>query len=134
MRMSFPRRGLYPAFAIRELWIRTIKKQRLDRLLCASDEMAMSVADNMREKLNAAFAPTHLVVEDESASHHGHAGARPEGETHFRVTIVSSAFIGLSRVERQRRVHAALADELRDRVHALSLTARTPEETSSPAP
>jgi BolA protein len=68
----------------------------------------MSVADIMREKLNAAFAPAHLVVEDESAKHHGHAGARPEGETHFRVAIVSAAFAGLSRVDRQRRVYAVL--------------------------
>jgi BolA protein len=88
----------------------------------------MSVADNISEKLNAAFAPTQLVVEDESAKHHGHAGARPEGETHFHVTIVSSAFAGLSRVERQRRVYAALVEELRGRVHALSLTTRTPDE------
>ena len=91
----------------------------------------MSIADNMREKLNAAFAPTQLVVEDESAKHHGHAGARPEGETHFHVTIVSSAFAGLSRVERQRRVYAALAEELRERVHALSLTAQAPGEVKS---
>jgi BolA family transcriptional regulator, general stress-responsive regulator len=129
MRMSFPRRGLYPAFAMRELWVRRIKKQRLDRRLCVLDALLMSVADNIREKLNAAFAPTQLVVEDESAKHHGHAGARPEGETHFRVTIVSSAFTGLSRVERQRRIYATLADELRERVHALSLTAQSPEES-----
>jgi BolA protein len=88
----------------------------------------MSVADIMREKLNAAFAPAHLVVEDESAKHHGHAGARPEGETHFRVAIVSAAFAGLSRVDRQRRVYAVLADELQERVHALSLTVQTPDE------
>lgn len=88
----------------------------------------MSVADTMREKLNAAFAPAQLVVEDESARHQGHAGAKPEGETHFRVAIVSSAFTGLSRVERQRRVYAALTEELRGRVHALSLTAQAPDE------
>jgi BolA protein len=90
----------------------------------------MSVADTIREKLNAAFAPAQLVVEDESAKHHGHAGARPGGETHFRVTIVSPAFTGLSRVERQRRIYAVLAAELNDRVHALSLTAQAPEEAA----
>lgn len=90
----------------------------------------MSVADTIREKLNAAFAPTQLVVEDESAKHHGHAGARPGGETHFRVAIVSPAFTGLSRVERQRRIYAVLAAELNDRVHALSLTAQAPEEAA----
>jgi BolA protein len=90
----------------------------------------MSVADTIREKLNAAFAPAQLVVEDESAKHHGHAGARPGGETHFRVAIVSPAFTGLSRVERQRRIYAVLAAELNDRVHALSLTAQAPEEAA----
>jgi BolA protein len=94
----------------------------------------MSVADIIREKLNAAFAPITLVVEDESAKHHGHAGARPEGETHFRVHIVSATFTGLSRIERQRRVYAVLADEMRVRVHALSLTAQATDEIPSPAP
>jgi BolA protein len=91
----------------------------------------MSVAQTIREKLTAAFAPAHLVVEDESAKHHGHAGALPGGETHFGVVIVSSAFEGLSRVERQRRVYAALSDEMRGRVHALSLKAQTPAEAAA---
>ncbi len=90
----------------------------------------MSIANNIREKLNAAFAPTQLVVEDESAKHDGHAGAPPEGETHFRVHIVAAAFEGLSRVERQRRVYAALAEELRERVHALALNVQTPREAA----
>ena len=69
----------------------------------------MTVAETIREKLTAAFAPAALSVEDESAKHAGHAGARPGGETHFNVRIVSDAFEGVSRVERQRRVYAALA-------------------------
>lgn len=90
----------------------------------------MSVADIMRDKLGAAFALAQLVVEDESAKHHGHSGSRPEGETHFRVTIISSAFAGMSRVERQRRVYAVLADEMNGRVHALALSAKTPDEAN----
>ena len=82
----------------------------------------------VHEKLTASFAPASLDVEDESARHAGHAGARPGGETHFNVRIVSSAFEGVSRVERQRRVYAVLADELKSRVHALSLTTLTPAE------
>jgi BolA protein len=70
------------------------------------------------------------LIEDESARHAGHAGARPEGETHFRVRIVSGAFEGLSRVERQRKVHAVLKVELVGRVHALSLTTLTPDEAA----
>ena len=69
-----------------------------------------------------------LEVIDESHMHVGHAGARPGGETHFRVLIAAAAFAGKSRVERQRLVFAVLKDELRDRVHALSLTVRAPDE------
>jgi BolA protein len=82
----------------------------------------------MREKLTAAFAPNELEIKDESARHEGHAGHRPGGETHFNVRIVSNSFEGVSRLERQRRVYAALADELRGRVHALSVTSLTPAE------
>lgn len=88
----------------------------------------MTVADTIRRKLTDAFAPAELVVTDDSARHEGHSGHRPGGETHFTVRIVSSAFAGLSRLERQRRVHAVLADELRSRVHALALTALAPGE------
>jgi BolA protein len=88
----------------------------------------MTVAHTIRAKLIAAFAPTSLSVEDESGLHKGHSGARPEGETHFRVKIVSAAFEGMSRVERQRRVYAVLADELHERVHALALTALGPRD------
>jgi BolA protein len=86
------------------------------------------MVDTIREKLTAAFAPDALDVEDESAKHAGHSGSRPGGETHFNVRIVSKAFEGISRVERQRRVYAALADELKARIHALSLTTLTPAE------
>ncbi len=88
----------------------------------------MTIADTMREKLTAAFAPETLEIVDESAKHADHSGARPGGETHFNVRIVSKTFEGFSRVERQRRVYAALADELKTRVHALSLTTLTPAE------
>ena len=87
----------------------------------------------MRDKLCAAFAPSALEIYDESARHAGHAGARVKpdgtpGETHFRVRIVSDAFVNLSRVERQRRVYAVLAGELRGGVHALALAIMTENE------
>jgi BolA protein len=88
----------------------------------------MRVADRIRSKLEAAFSPLRLSVIDDSERHKGHAGHRPEGETHFNVEIVSVAFAGLGRVERQRKVYAALAEELAGPVHALSVAARTPEE------
>ncbi|MEI9932227.1 MAG: BolA family protein [Rhizomicrobium sp.] len=71
------------------------------------------MADTMREKLTAAFAPEALEIVDESSKHAGHSGARPGGETHFNVRIVSKAFEGVSRVERQRRIYATLAEELK---------------------
>ena len=88
----------------------------------------MSVADTIRRKLTERFAPVRLELVDESERHAGHAGARPEGETHFALTVVSTAFAGLSRVARQRLVYETLAAELASRVHALSLTVLTPEE------
>jgi BolA protein len=87
-----------------------------------------SVADRLRAKLEAAFRPQTLQIVDDSARHQGHAGARPEGESHFTVTIVSDAFSGLGRVERQRRVYAAVAEELAGPVHALALKALAPGE------
>jgi len=92
----------------------------------------MTVADTIRAKLTAALAPDALIIEDESHLHAGHSGARPEGETHFRVRIVSAKFDGISRIERQRRVYAILAEELKGRVHALALSAQTPEEALHP--
>jgi BolA family transcriptional regulator, general stress-responsive regulator len=86
----------------------------------------MTVADTIRRKLTEAFSPSELTVTDDSARHEGHAGHRPGGETHFTVKIVSPAFVGLSRVERQRRVYALLADELKTQVHALALTTSAP--------
>ena len=87
------------------------------------------MAETIRAKLTAAFAPSELVVEDDSAKHAGHSGARPGGETHFSVRLVSDSFVGLGRVERQRRVYAALAEELKpDGIHALALTTLTPAE------
>jgi BolA protein len=92
--------------------------------------IGMTVAETIRTKLEAAFAPSHLDVRDESALHHGHEGSREGGETHFRVAIVSKAFTGLTRIERHRRVHDVLDSELKGRVHALVLTLLTPDEAA----
>ena len=86
------------------------------------------VAERISRKLEAAFSPQSLTVRDDSAKHAGHAGARPGGETHFEVAITAEAFAGMSRLERQRRVNAVLKEELADRVHALALKLRAPDE------
>jgi BolA family transcriptional regulator, general stress-responsive regulator len=82
--------------------------------------------------LRREFRPLALNVIDDSARHAGHAGARPGGETHYTVLLVTEAFRGQNRVARSRAVHAALAEEFGSGLHALSLTLRTPEEASRP--
>jgi BolA protein len=88
----------------------------------------MSVAETIRYKLTDRFAPTRLEITDDSHHHAGHAGARPGGETHFSVTLVSETFRGMGRVARQRLVYQTLADELAGSVHALALTTLAPDE------
>ncbi len=78
--------------------------------------------------LTERFSPALLHVEDDSAKHAGHAGARAGGQTHYSVLLVSDAFRGQTRVDRHRAVNAALADEFAGGLHALVLTLRTPEE------
>jgi stress-induced morphogen len=92
---------------------------------------AATRADRMRAILTAAFQPVLLTVEDDSARHASHAGANAEGESHFNVTIVSEMFDNRSRVERSRMVHTALAAEFATRLHALSLSLRSPNEEKS---
>ena len=87
-----------------------------------------AVAETLSRKLTAAFAPVHLQIDDDSARHAGHAGAHAGGESHFNVVIEAAAFAGLSRVQRQRLVYAALAEELAGPVHALSVKATAPGE------
>lgn len=86
------------------------------------------IAAEIEARLHAAFTPTRLVVRDDSASHAGHAGHDSRGESHFTVEITAEGFAGLSRVERQRRINAALADLLKERVHALALRVSAPGE------
>ena len=88
----------------------------------------MSMADTISRKLAERFAPSRLDIVDESHRHAGHSGARPGGETHFSVTLVSPVFSGMGRVARQRLVYETLADELAGGVHALSLTTLAPNE------
>ncbi len=76
---------------------------------------------NIQSKLEAEFSPEHLEVIDESNQHHGHAGAHPSGESHFRVRISSVALAGQSRVAQHRAIHSALIEELATRVHALAI-------------
>lgn len=89
-----------------------------------------AIFETIQHKLSTTFAPSRLEVRDDSNRHAGHAGARPGGESHFNVLIVSEAFAGKPKVVRQRMVYKALAAELAGPVHALSVTALTPDETA----
>ena len=88
----------------------------------------MQVKAAIEKKLTVALAPSRLSVVDDSQRH---AGARPEGETHFNVEIVTARFAGLGRLQRQRLVYEILAKELKGPVHALALQTRTPEEDAA---
>jgi BolA protein len=87
-----------------------------------------AVIGQLRAALEAALAPAALEIIDDSARHAGHAGARAGG--HFRVTLVAEVFRGRSPLERHRLVYAAVAPLLQDGVHALNISARTPDEAN----
>jgi BolA protein len=93
--------------------------------------MASNKVEQLRLALQSELAPVSLEILDDSAKHAGHAGAREGG--HYRVVIVAEAFKGRSQLERHRLVYAAVAPlmaqaPMGQRIHALSIIARTPEE------
>lgn len=92
----------------------------------------MTARTRLLATLTEALRPVSLEVIDESHHHAGHGGWRPEGETHFRVKVVSAAFAGVGRVGRHRMVNELAAGELRTGLHALAIEARTPEEAGLP--
>ncbi|MEO1765741.1 BolA family protein [Thiobacter aerophilum] len=85
----------------------------------------MNTVELIRQRL-AALAPQHLEIADDSALHAGHAGAGAGG--HYRLTIVCERFAGLSTVARHRLVYDTLGELMRSEIHALSITAATPDE------
>ena len=87
----------------------------------------MNVAGKIRDRL-AALEPVALDLVDESAQHAGHAGAAPGGETHWRLSIVSSRFAGQPTLARHRMIYQALGALMQNPIHALAITARSPEE------
>ena len=88
----------------------------------------MSAEARLKEKLMIALRPVRLDVVNESEMHAGHRSSPGTGESHFRVLIVSDAFVGKTRVERHRMVNAALGDEVGGRIHALALATFAPGE------
>lgn len=90
--------------------------------------MSGTVQQEIESLLTAALNPTHLEVINDSAKHQGHSGDDGSGESHFTVVIESEAFAGVSRLQRQRLVNAALGDIPGDRVHAMAIKASAPGE------
>jgi BolA protein len=87
----------------------------------------MTIKQQMEEKIAAAFSPSRMEITDNSHQHAGHAEAGDAIETHFHVEIVSDAFAGKSRPQRHRMVYEILAEEIAGDVHALAISALTPD-------
>jgi BolA protein len=107
-------------------WLGNWRNGDKRRLACMS--LLHTRAERLDAALRQAFTPVRLEVVDDSARHIGHAGARPEGQTHYSVLLVAESFRGMNRVARSRAVHAVLEQEFAGGMHALALTLRTPEE------
>jgi BolA protein len=88
----------------------------------------MSITERIRTRLEEGLSPSFLSIEDQSALHAGHSGARPGGETHFFIKVASERFAGKRSLERHRLVYALLAEEIAGGVHALALETRAPGE------
>ena len=85
-------------------------------------------ASRMKKALQERFNPLSFELIDESSRHAGHGGARPEGETHFRIRMTADAFTGQTRVNRQRLINEALREEFEAGLHALAMELRAPGE------
>jgi BolA family transcriptional regulator, general stress-responsive regulator len=93
-----------------------------------SQSLTGPLADQIERRLRAALAPSRLAVINDSARHRGHAGDDGSGESHFTVEIEAPAFAAMSRLERQRAVNSALADLMKEGIHALAIRAKAPGE------
>ena len=93
-----------------------------------TDTATGPIAQEITARLTADLTPTQLEVINDSAKHRGHMGDDGSGESHFTVVIESAAFVGKSRVERQRMVNRALGDLMEQRVHAMAIRATAPGE------
>ncbi len=83
-------------------------------------------SDVIRERLETALSPELIEIEDDSASHAGHEGAKAGGG-HFNLTVVAAAFEGKSPIERHRMVYDAMGEMMQHEIHALSIKARVPD-------
>ena len=85
----------------------------------------MIIKYQIENLLNDAFSPRFLEVRDVSETHYGHVAARPEGESHFEVDIISDAFASKTRVQSHRLINKVLKPLLDTKVHALALNVKS---------
>jgi len=88
----------------------------------------MLLSEIIKEKIEKSLSIAGVIIEDESYKHEGHPGSRPGGETHFKIKVISESFSGKSRIERQRMIFRALENEMKEKIHAISIAALTPKE------
>ena len=88
----------------------------------------MSLADQIKQKLEKALEIDHIEVINESHKHAGHAGDDGSGESHFHLIVLSQSFVNQSRIQRQRTINTILKTELQNKIHALSMKLLTPQE------
>lgn len=83
---------------------------------------------NLYEKIEQGLTISHLEIIDESHLHAGHAGARPDGNSHFKAIVVSPDFQSMRRIQRHQTIYRLLQEEMNTHIHALAIVALTPEE------
>ena len=93
--------------------------------------MTSDAINNLSTKIKKQLVVSHLEIIDESHLHAGHSGARPEGNSHFKAIVVSADFDGISRIKRHQMIYSILKDEMKSHIHALAITALTPQEYSN---
>jgi BolA protein len=85
----------------------------------------------IKQRLKEALEPKKLTVIDDSHLHAGHAGAKESGGGHFNIEVISAQFQDKSAIERHRMIYVALGDAMGTDIHALSISALTPEEATT---
>ena len=95
-----------------------------------TEESKGPVTAEIEKRIIVTLNPSELRVINDSAQHRGHAGDDGSGESHFTVEIVAEQFEGMSRINRQRAVNAALGDLMTERVHAMQIRAKAPSEAA----
>ncbi|WOK98885.1 hypothetical protein Cni_G07597 [Canna indica] len=111
---------------------RTFRGRTIRMMGTRGANIVLSRANRIRQKLQSTLEASVLEIDDVSHKHAGHAGVQPGAqETHFNIKIVSPKFDGQSLVKRHQMVYQLIDDELKSGLHAVSIVAKTPQESGS---